>query len=89
MGNPAPYYRLPMSNLAPEVFETLGDYVEAKGLKKNRVGIELGVSPQLFSALLNPRVYRPKVDDELAEKIAALLNQTPDYVRDFYRKAAA
>jgi hypothetical protein len=85
MVNMSPIFTLPMGQ---ERFTSLAEYVEAKGLKKNRVAVELGVPPQRFSALLNPVVYRPRVDDDLARRIARLLNQPFSYVREIYQEAA-
>lgn len=77
-----------MSNRPRSAFRTLGEYVEATGLKKNRVAASLGIHPRTFSELLNPDVYQPTVDDELARKIAELLNQPVSYVRRMYPRAA-
>jgi hypothetical protein len=77
-----------MSYQKRESYPTLGDYVAAKGMKKNRVAAQLGVRPQVFSCLLNPEIYQPKVDDDLAKRIAELLNQPVEHVRQLYPKAA-
>jgi hypothetical protein len=69
-------------------YRSLGEYVDATGIKKNRVAASLGVRPQVFSYLLNPDVYRPRVTDDLVRRIAKLLNQPVDYVISVYRKAA-
>jgi hypothetical protein len=71
-------------------YETLSEYIDATGKRKNFVArVELGIEPSKLSELLKPGVYRPQPDDALIAKIATLLNQPESYVRDFYRKAAA
>lgn len=75
-----------MANLR---YADLPDFCERSGLKKNRIAARLGVSPQFFSSLLNPTVYRPRVTGDLAVKIAGLLRQPVSYVKKLYRPKAA
>lgn len=70
-------------------FESLAEYIRLTGKRKNFVAtVELQIDPPRLSELLTPEVYRPRVDDDLADRIAQLLNQKPDYVRKIYPKAA-
>ena len=69
-------------------YANLREYVEATGRKKNHIAAQLGVRPQIFSYLLRPEIYRPRVDEDLARAIAALLNQSESYVRRLYARAA-
>lgn len=70
-------------------YADLPDFCERSGLKKNRIAAMLGVSPQFFSSLLNPTVYRPQVKGELAVRIANLLRQPVSYVKKLYAQKAA
>lgn len=56
--------------------------------RKSQVAQQLGVSPSYFSKLLDPQRYRPLVDEETVQRIAVLWNQSPDYVRKVYPRAA-
>jgi hypothetical protein len=69
-------------------YATLADYIKAKRQKKILVAAELEIRPQVLSALLQPHLYRPHVSDELAERIASLLNQPVTYIRQLYPTAA-
>jgi hypothetical protein len=44
--------------------------------------------PSKLTALLNPETYRVVIDHDLTIAIAEVLNQPPDYVREFYKSAA-
>jgi hypothetical protein len=70
-------------------FESLAEYIEETGRRKNWVARELGVEPPVLSKLLKPHVWHPKVDDDLAARIAGLLKQPVKYVRSYYAKKAA
>ena len=52
--------------------------------RKSAVAEDLGVDPAFFSKLLAPQRYRPRVDSALCDRIAAMWNQSPDYVRSIY-----
>jgi hypothetical protein len=73
-----------------ERYATLAEYVAAKrgSLKKIEIAASLGVTPEKFSKLLRPTLYHPFVSDELAAKIAGLLGQSVDHVRQQYPLAA-
>ena len=71
-------------------YETLPEYVEKSGKRKGFVAqFELNITPAFFSELLRPDFYQPVVSNELAERIAAVLNQPVSYVRKLYPKEAA
>lgn len=70
-------------------FRDLHEYISSEGIKKYAVADRLGVSRYQMSALLYPQRYSPAISEELAVLIAALLNQTPSYVRTLYAKAKA
>ena len=55
---------------------------------KSHVAERLGVSPAEFSKLLDPKRYRPAVTDHVVELTADMWNQSPDYVRKQYPRAA-
>lgn len=76
-----------MSNRKPS-YTDLVDYAAATGLKKLRIAAALGVRPARLSALLDPQTYKPVVDDELARKIADILNQPVSHVKRIYARAA-
>lgn len=78
----------------PRAFATISDFMAEFGSTKAFLSEKLGVSRFQLNGLLLEDGYQPPVAifdvrDALADRVAALLNQTPDYVRDFYRKAAA
>lgn len=69
-------------------YADLSEYIKASGKRKQFVAkIELEIDPPRLSELLNPEMYEPRVDDSLVERIAKLLNQSPNYVRKLYRAA--
>jgi len=63
-------------------------YASKKKLPKWEIAKALGVSRFRLSGLLYPDRYPVKLDDDLVTRIAALLNQTPEYVRRQYQRAA-
>jgi plasmid maintenance system antidote protein VapI len=65
-------------------YESLLAYLDDTGVKKNRLALRLGIDPRRLTELLNPEVYRPKVSDDVAERVADVLNQPVSYVRKFY-----
>lgn len=71
-------------------YRDLNEYVEKSGKRKGFVArFELGVTPAFFSELLRPDFYEPVVANDLAERIAALLNKPVSHVRKLYPKEAA
>ena len=71
-------------------YGTLAEYIEASGKLKSFVArTELGIEPSRLSHLLKPEIWKPQIDDALVARIAAVLNRSESYVRDYYRKAAA
>lgn len=71
-------------------YRDLAEYVEASGRKKFAIAADLGISRYQMTALLHPTRYGVTVDDDLAFRIAALLNQPIGYVRRMFpRKVAA
>jgi len=71
-----------------KTYPDLHVYMAVKRLKRYEVAKLLGVSGFRMSALLYPDRYPVRVDDDLVSRIAALLNQTPEYVRRQYQRAA-
>lgn len=73
-----------------ERFTDLNEYlfVHRGQVKKTQLARDLGVWPSKLTALLNPDTYRVSLDDDLVTRIAALLNQSPEYVRRLYDRAA-
>ena len=71
-------------------YRDLNEYAFAnrKTINKTALAKSLDVWPSKLTTLLNPDSYRVALDDQLVERIAELLNQTPDYVRKLYRVAA-
>lgn len=70
-------------------YADLSEYVRKTGKRKQFVArVELDIDPPRFTELLNPDMYRPRVDEVLAKRIAALLNQPVSHVRKIYRVAA-
>lgn len=69
-------------------FSSLAEYIDSRRAKKYAVAEELGISRYQMSALLYPGRYSVKVDDELAARIAQLLNQPISHVRRIYTRAA-
>ena len=57
-------------------------------LKKRDIAARLRVSPSRYSYLRAPESYRPRLATEELSRIARLLNQPPEYVRNLYPKAA-
>lgn len=56
-------------------------------VRKGDVALMLGVWPSRLTTLQDPE--RPqRLDDDLVQKLADLLNQPPDYIRQLYGKAA-
>ena len=63
-------------------------FANRKTVNKTELARQLNVWPSKLTTLLNPDSYRVAIDDDLAARIAKVLNQTTDYVRKFYAKAA-
>ncbi len=58
-------------------------------MTKTRLAQLLGVWPSKLTTLLDPESYRAVVNEELAERIAILLNYSASYVVKFYSRSAA
>lgn len=71
-----------------ESYASLAEYIERKRAKKYAVADDLGVSRYQMSALLYPGRYSVRVDDDLAARIARLLNKPVSHVRKLYSRAA-
>jgi hypothetical protein len=71
-----------------ERFASLAEYIERKRAKKYAVAEDLGISRYQMSALLYPGRYSVRVDDNLAVRIARLLNQPVSHVKKLYDRAA-
>ena len=70
-------------------FVDLADYIRRTGKLKSFVARrELHVKDYELSRLLRRDVYDPPVDDDLCQRIADLLHQPFDHVRQMYRSAA-
>jgi plasmid maintenance system antidote protein VapI len=71
-------------------YNDLNDYLFAnrKEVSKKDLANRLRVWPSKLTGLLNPDSYRVAVDDELAARIAKLLNQPIEHVRNLYKRAA-
>lgn len=69
-------------------FASLAEYIDARRAKKYAVAEELGVSRYQMAGLLYPGRYSVRVNDELAARIARLLNQPVSHVRRIYARAA-
>lgn len=63
-------------------------FLNRREVNKTELARSLGVWPSKLTTLLNPERYRVAIDEDLAQRIAALLNQTPEYVRRLYNEAA-
>jgi hypothetical protein len=64
-------------------------YFEATGTKKTFVTKQLGISRFQMAGLLYPDRYPvPEMTPDLAARLSKLLNQSTDYVRRLYLKAA-
>lgn len=73
---------------------SLSDFLAEYGSTKTFLAEKLGISKFQLNGLLLEEGFQPPVAifdirEDLADRVAALLGQTADYVRDFYRKAAA
>jgi len=69
-------------------FTDLHIYRAAHRMKNFELANELGVSAFRLAGLLYPERYSVRLDDGLVSRIAKLLNQTPEYVRRQYQRAA-
>ena len=61
---------------------------ENRRVTKTSLAKLLQIWPSKLTTLLNPDSYRVSIDDLLTDRIAAVLNQPPDYVRRLYERAA-
>lgn len=71
-----------------ERFRSLQQYVDAIGVRKWWLAKQIGVSRFQMTALLHPGRYAVAISDDTIERIAALLNQSTEYVKRLYSKAA-
>jgi hypothetical protein len=70
-------------------YRDLNEYIERSGKRKNFVArVELQIDPPRLSELLKSDTWRPRVDDDLARRIAEVLHQPLSYVREIYPEAA-
>lgn len=77
-----------------EGFGTIQAWIEAHGSTKRFVAEKLEISRFQLEGLLLTEGHQPPVAifdvrSDLAERVALLIGQTTEYVRDFYRKVAA
>jgi len=72
----------------PRRYESVIEYVTENGLRKGWLAAQWGISPFQMSALLYPGRYRFSLSDEQWSRVASSLNQTPEYVRRQYQRAA-
>jgi hypothetical protein len=72
----------------------LNQYIEEHGTKKVFLAEKLGISRNSLDGLLLEGDRKPPVEvfdvrSDLAERIAQLIGQSVEYVRDYYAKAVA
>jgi cell division protein YceG involved in septum cleavage len=70
-------------------YDSLFDYCKRTGVRKVTLASELGISRFKLAGLLYPDRYPVSLTDDIVTALAALLNRSESYVRDFYEKAAA
>jgi integrase len=70
-------------------FASVADYCKRTRARKLNLGISLGLSRFRFYGVLFPDRYPVALTDEEIGRIAELLNQHPDYVRNLYARRAA
>jgi hypothetical protein len=75
-----------------EAFEDVRQLCDESGLMKQKVAEVIGIEPWQLTQLLDWQKYgqqpRRWLTAEIIERIAAALNQSPDYVRALYPIAA-
>jgi hypothetical protein len=70
------------------IYTDLAEYARRTNAKRVQIAKHLGVSRFKYAGLQNPKLYSvPFLSDELVAAIATLLNQTENYVRDYYARA--
>lgn len=69
-------------------YESVAHYIEKTGTRKWFIAKQLGISRFQMTALVHPGRYPVSIDDDLARRIADLLNQPVSYVEKLYGKVA-
>jgi len=69
-------------------YASLLDYCLETRTRKVMLAAELGFSRFRFTALLYPHLYPVALTGGEIDRLAELLNQTSDYVRKLYQRAA-
>ena len=70
-------------------YASVADYCRRTGARKINLGLSLGFSRFRFYGVLFPDRYPVALTDDEIGRIAALLNQRPEYVRKMYARRAA
>jgi cyanate lyase len=70
-------------------YMSLTEYRQAHDSKVVDLARALQMSRFRVTALLYPDTYPVTLRDEEVDRLAEMLNQDSDYVREFYRRAAA